>query len=99
MIAEAQWGISMIHPLYLSSWCSHVFAHPAGKVGNFLFYDGHVKGKKWLKTLYPVHENNWELLPNPDPSNRQIKGPLGCDMVVPPPGDRAYQTKECLAYQ
>jgi prepilin-type N-terminal cleavage/methylation domain-containing protein/prepilin-type processing-associated H-X9-DG protein len=99
MIAEAQWGISQIQPVFLWMRCDHVFAHPAGKVGNFTFFDGHVKGKKWLKTLYPVNENNWELSPNPDPNNRRIKGALGCDFVVPPPGDRAYPTKECLAYQ
>jgi prepilin-type N-terminal cleavage/methylation domain-containing protein/prepilin-type processing-associated H-X9-DG protein len=100
MIAEAQWGVSVIQPVFLWLNCPHVFVHPAGKVGNFIFFDGHVKGKKWLKTLYPVHENNWEPdEPSQDPNNRQIKGALGCDFVVLPPGDRAYQTKECLEYQ
>jgi prepilin-type N-terminal cleavage/methylation domain-containing protein/prepilin-type processing-associated H-X9-DG protein len=101
MIAEAQWGISHIQPygLWDRRFCWWVFAHPAGKVGNFIFFDGHVKGTKWLKTLYPVNENNWELSPNPDPNNRRIKGEVGCDWVVPSPDDKAYQTKECLAYQ
>jgi prepilin-type N-terminal cleavage/methylation domain-containing protein len=107
MIAEAQWGVSHIQPSYLWSYCSDVFVHPAGKVGNFIFFDGHIKSKKWLKTLYPVHENNWEPdEPNPDPNNRRIKGAPGCGvdysgqvMVPPGPGAREFQTKECLAYQ
>jgi hypothetical protein len=65
-----------------------------------LFHDGHVKAKRWLSTLYPLTENNWELLPNPDPSNRTIKGPPGCQYAAPAgPDAKQYQTKECLAYQ
>jgi prepilin-type N-terminal cleavage/methylation domain-containing protein/prepilin-type processing-associated H-X9-DG protein len=93
----------MFHP----SGCPGVFAHHAGRVGNFIFYDGHVKSKKWLSTLYPVTANNWELSPNPDPNNRKISGPAGCDnkdgtgVLQVPPGPDApqFQTKECLAYQ
>jgi prepilin-type N-terminal cleavage/methylation domain-containing protein len=77
-------------------------------VGNFIFYDGHAKSKKWLSTLYPVTQNNWEAhAPNADPSNHTLTGPPGCDMadgsghlVVPPdPGAKEFQTKECLAYR
>ena len=46
---------------------SGVFAHSAGKMANFVFYDGHVKSKKWLSTLYPVNQNNWVLSPDPEP--------------------------------
>ena len=81
-------------------WCLSVFAHPAGKVGNFIFFDGHVKSKKWLSTLYPVNENNWVLAPNPDPANRQVVGANQCNFTAPPGPDAAvYQGKECLGYQ
>jgi len=108
MIGETEWSSVDIHPkvLWDAGLCSTVFAHPAGKVGNFVFYDGHVKSKKWLATLYPVNENNWELSPNPDPNNRQISGPPGCggdaggQVVVPSgPAAPAFQTKDCKAYQ
>jgi prepilin-type N-terminal cleavage/methylation domain-containing protein/prepilin-type processing-associated H-X9-DG protein len=89
------------------SSCLGLFAHPAGKVGNFIFYDGHVKSKKWLSTLYPLNQNNWELSPNPDPNNRRMTGPPGCDardltghLRVPSgPEAKEFQTKECLTYQ
>ena len=73
----------------------------------FIFFDGHVKSKKWLATLYPVNENNWELAPNPDPTNRRLTGPSGCDngdssghLLVPPgPDAKEFESKQCLAYQ
>ena len=71
-------------PDWLWSICAGIFSHPAGKMGNFIFYDGHVKSKKWLQTLYPLNQNNWEAKdPNPDPNNRHIKGEVGCDYVIP----------------
>jgi prepilin-type N-terminal cleavage/methylation domain-containing protein len=107
-IAETQWSPSDIHLGGLwGGFCFAYFAHPAGKVGNFIFYDGHAKSKKWLATLYPVNQNNWEAHePNPDPNNLMIVGPPGCGgdasgRVVVPSGPEAkpFQTKECLAYQ
>jgi hypothetical protein len=70
-------------------------------------YDGHVKSKKWLATLYPMNQNNWELSPNPDPNNRRINGPSGCDSgdrtghLDAPSGPNAkeFQTRECMTYQ
>jgi prepilin-type N-terminal cleavage/methylation domain-containing protein len=92
------WPDSDAHQLW--EQCYSIFAHPTGKVGTFIFHDGHVKTKKWLSTLYPLTENNWELLPNPDPKNRTIKGPPGCQHTAPPgPEAKVFQTRECLAYQ
>src|SRR5436305_2091266 len=70
-IAETQWSASDVHPGNLwGLYCFVNFAHPAGKMGNFIFFDGHAKSKKWLATLYPVNQNNWEAHePNPDPNN------------------------------
>jgi prepilin-type N-terminal cleavage/methylation domain-containing protein/prepilin-type processing-associated H-X9-DG protein len=87
--------------------CTAIFAHPAGKVGNFIFYDGHVKSKKWLATLYPLTQNNWELSPNSDPSNRTLTGPPGCDSgdgsghahAPAGPDAKEFQTPQCLTYQ
>jgi hypothetical protein len=105
-IAETQWSPSDIHPLGLWGFCDAIFGHPTGRMGIFIFYDGHAKSKKWLNTLYPVNEKNWELSPSPDPNNRTIKGPPGCggdasgQVVVPPgPDAKVFQTKQCLAYQ
>ena len=53
-----------------------------------------------MATLYPLNQNNWELLPNPDPNNRKINGPIGCQDTAPEsPAAKPFQTKECLAYQ
>jgi prepilin-type N-terminal cleavage/methylation domain-containing protein/prepilin-type processing-associated H-X9-DG protein len=60
IISENNWGIPDTHLFQLTDYCSSVFVHPAGKVANFIFYDGHVKSKKWLATLYPLTQNNWE---------------------------------------
>jgi prepilin-type N-terminal cleavage/methylation domain-containing protein/prepilin-type processing-associated H-X9-DG protein len=94
--------------LWFEPGCRSLFSHPAGQRGNFIFCDGHAKSKKWLDTLYPLTQNNWETNePNSDPKNRTISGPPGCDtgdrsgrLVVPPgPEDREFQKPECRAYQ
>jgi prepilin-type processing-associated H-X9-DG protein len=98
MESLAPWPDSDAHQLW--EQCFSIFAHPTGKVGNFIFHDGHVKAKRWLSTLYPLTENNWEILPNPDPNNRTIKGPPGCQWSAPAgPDAKEFQTKECQAYQ
>jgi hypothetical protein len=100
LVAEtlAPWPDMHAGPLWALCWS--IFVHPTGKVGNFIFHDGHVKTKRWLSTLYPLTENNWELLPNPDPKNRTLKGPPGCQYTAPPgPEAKEFQTKECRAYQ
>jgi prepilin-type processing-associated H-X9-DG protein len=77
-----------------------LFTHPAGRTANFIFYDGHVKNKKWLSTLYPFNQNNWELNPNPDPNNRKLNGPPGCDFAVPAgPDDPLFTSGSCHSYQ
>ena len=79
--------------------CNGVFAHST-KNANFIFYDGHVKTKKWLSTLYPVNQNNWVLDPNPDPANLKVVGVNQCNFAVPPgPGAPVFQTPQCLGYQ
>jgi prepilin-type N-terminal cleavage/methylation domain-containing protein len=107
LIAEDQaWPWPDIHAGWL--WgqgafahpCSGVFAHPTGQLGNFIFYDLHVRSKKWLATLYPLNQNNWELSPNPDPANHRINGPPGCQYTVPVgPQAKEFQAKDCQSYQ
>jgi prepilin-type N-terminal cleavage/methylation domain-containing protein/prepilin-type processing-associated H-X9-DG protein len=100
VIAENQTGYNDMHAAWLWDICEGVFAHPAGRMGNFVFYDGHAKAKKWLRTLYPLNENNWELSPNPDPNNHRINGAPGCNYVVPPGPEAAkFQTPLCKEYQ
>jgi prepilin-type N-terminal cleavage/methylation domain-containing protein/prepilin-type processing-associated H-X9-DG protein len=102
LIAENTWSTADIHgEEWLMDHCLGVFAHPAGKMGNFIFFDGHVKSKKWLSTLYPISQNNWMSdEPSTDPANRRIKGAPGCDRVMPTgPDAKAFQTKDCLTYQ
>jgi prepilin-type N-terminal cleavage/methylation domain-containing protein/prepilin-type processing-associated H-X9-DG protein len=102
LIAETQWGNGDVNIFWLMDpgVCPGLFTHPTGRVSNFIFYDGHVKSKKWLSTLYPVNENNWELNPNPDPNNRKINGPPGCNATVPSgPEAKEFQTAACKSYQ
>jgi prepilin-type N-terminal cleavage/methylation domain-containing protein/prepilin-type processing-associated H-X9-DG protein len=101
LIAESTWADADIEPWNLWVLCNLPFAHPAGKVGNFIFFDGHVRSRKWLSTLYPLSENNWELSPDPDPRNRTLHGPPGgCQDTVPPgPDAKEFRTSDCLAYQ
>jgi prepilin-type N-terminal cleavage/methylation domain-containing protein len=100
IIAESTWGQNDMHAGWLwdPSSCSGAFVHPAGKVGNFIFYDGHAKPKKWLQTLYPVNQNNWELSPNPDPANRKLNGAPGCVETAPSgPDAKVFQNPPCNA--
>ena len=101
-ISESLWPNADLFGEWLTNkdWCPGVFAHPAGKVGNFIFFDGHVKSKKWLSTLYPVNQNNWVLDPNPDPANLKVVGVNQCNFTAPPgPGAPVFQTPQCLGYQ
>jgi prepilin-type N-terminal cleavage/methylation domain-containing protein/prepilin-type processing-associated H-X9-DG protein len=90
----------VVHWLWAPGRCLGVFSHST-KVSNFIFYDGHVKSKKWLSTLYPLTQNNWDFNePNPDPNNRHIKTTAGCDETIPAsPAAKEYQKAECLQYQ
>jgi prepilin-type N-terminal cleavage/methylation domain-containing protein len=101
LICENQWPFAGTDPYELWNYCPDVFAHPAGKVGNFIFHDGHVQAKKWLATLYPVSANNWEPgQPSQDPNNRKLNGFWPCQYPVPSgPEAKEFQTKDCLAYQ
>jgi prepilin-type processing-associated H-X9-DG protein len=71
--------------------------HQSGKVANFIYFDGHAKPKKWLATLYPLTQNNWEFNePNPDPNNRRIRGASGCDYNAPADASaREYKLAVC----
>jgi prepilin-type processing-associated H-X9-DG protein len=96
-IAESTWGQNDMHAAWLWS-CTGVFVHQSGKMANFIFFDGHAKSKKWIQTLYPLNQNNWELNPNPDPANRHIKGAAGCDYLAPAgPDAKEFQTPVCKA--
>jgi prepilin-type processing-associated H-X9-DG protein len=100
VIAETLWHFPDMHASWMWEGCAGRFSHPAGRMANFIFYDGHVKSKKWLSTLYPLTENNWELQPNPDPANKKINGPPGCNYVAPAgPDAKQYQARECLVHQ
>ncbi len=100
-ICELTWATADFHgEEWLQDHCEGVMSHSAGKMGNFIFYDGHVKSKKWLSTLYPITQNNWEVHDHPDPNNLTITGQVGCNRKMPPgPDAKSFQTKACLAYQ
>jgi prepilin-type N-terminal cleavage/methylation domain-containing protein/prepilin-type processing-associated H-X9-DG protein len=105
LIGETQWATSDVGPgpIFNASgiYCRIIFAHPGSRLGNFIFYDGHVKSKRWLSTLYPFNQNNWELLPNPNPNDRSTKVPMGCNINDAPRGPDAKEFKapECQYYQ
>jgi prepilin-type N-terminal cleavage/methylation domain-containing protein/prepilin-type processing-associated H-X9-DG protein len=101
IFAENRFHFPDIHVSWLWDNCGGVFAHPAGRVGNFVFYDGHAHSKKWLATLYPLSQNNWERdLPSQDPKAHRISTVPGCDYDVPTsPSFAGFHKPECLAYQ
>jgi prepilin-type N-terminal cleavage/methylation domain-containing protein/prepilin-type processing-associated H-X9-DG protein len=97
IICENTWGTADVHgPDWLWNICDGLMVHGNG-MGQFVFFDGHAKTRKWLSTLYPVNQNQWiKEEPNPDPNNRHIKGQEGCDYVVPTgPDAKDFQKKEC----
>jgi prepilin-type N-terminal cleavage/methylation domain-containing protein/prepilin-type processing-associated H-X9-DG protein len=88
-----------VHWLWLPTRCFGVFAHST-KVANFIFYDGHVKSKKWMSTLWPFTQNNWQLTePNPDPNNRRVSVLPGCTETIPPPDNAIWQNAKCQGYK
>jgi prepilin-type N-terminal cleavage/methylation domain-containing protein/prepilin-type processing-associated H-X9-DG protein len=92
IIAENTWATADIHMEWTwggTAGCNGVMTHqsyraPGGRA-NFIFFDGHAKNLKWAQTVFPINENKWELQPNPDPNNRQIRGDVGCVYKVPDP--------------
>jgi prepilin-type N-terminal cleavage/methylation domain-containing protein/prepilin-type processing-associated H-X9-DG protein len=102
IICENTWPTADVHgPDWLWGICNGIHVHGNG-MGQFVYFDGHAKTKKWLTTLYPVNQNEWiKEEPNPDPNNRRIKGEVGCDYSVPAggPGDKAFQTAQCKKLQ
>jgi len=103
LIAENQWAVADTHVdlLWTQSSCPSAFVHSAGHQANFVFTDGHARSKRWLDTIYPLKQNNWQANePNPDPKNRTIKGSGACEVTVPPdPDAKELQSKECQAYR
>jgi prepilin-type N-terminal cleavage/methylation domain-containing protein/prepilin-type processing-associated H-X9-DG protein len=101
IICENAWPTAEAHgPDWLWNVCPGLFTHPGGKMANFIYFDGHARTRKWMATMIPVNQNQWQANePNPDPNNRRIQGAVGCDWTVPPPGDKAYQKPECQAHQ
>jgi prepilin-type N-terminal cleavage/methylation domain-containing protein/prepilin-type processing-associated H-X9-DG protein len=100
-ICELTWATSDFHgEEWLQDHCPGVMVHQTGKLANFIFYDGHVKSKKWLATLYPITQNNWEIHDHPDPNNLYITGEAGCNRKMPPgPDAKSFHTNGCDAYQ
>jgi prepilin-type processing-associated H-X9-DG protein len=102
MIGENQqrpYSDILVHWLYRNDRCAGLFAH-GPKIANFIFYDGHVKPKHWLDTLYPTNTNNWQLdEPNPDPKNLRIAPIAGCQETVPAgPNSAEYRQPPCDQY-
>jgi len=69
-------------------------------VANIRFFDAHVRARKWLSTLYPLPQNNWQVdEPSPSPSNRRLIG-LGYVWDLPPgPDAKEFQEPECLMFR
>src|SRR5262249_9552575 len=90
----------VVHWLWQPGRCFGLFAHST-HVANFIFYDGHVQTQKWLSTLYPLPQNNWQLDErNQDRKTRHIKRGAGCDEIIPAaPDAKEYQNPKCLGYQ
>jgi prepilin-type N-terminal cleavage/methylation domain-containing protein/prepilin-type processing-associated H-X9-DG protein len=101
IIAESREIWPDIHPDWMWGQCDGLFTHSAGQVANFIFYDGHAKSKKWLATLYPLTQNNWDVNPpSQDAKNRRISTIPGCDIdMLPDSSAKQFQTPLCQSYQ
>jgi len=51
-----------------------------GKVGNFIFWDGHAKNRKWAQTALPTTQNQWSIEPS-QPGDNQIHYAWGDNRV------------------
>jgi prepilin-type N-terminal cleavage/methylation domain-containing protein/prepilin-type processing-associated H-X9-DG protein len=101
IICENRWPTAEAHgPDWLWAVCDGLYTHPGGKMANFVYFDGHAKTRKWMATMWPVNQNQWQQdEPNPDPNNRRIRGAVGCDWTVPQPGSASYNTPACRVHQ
>jgi prepilin-type N-terminal cleavage/methylation domain-containing protein/prepilin-type processing-associated H-X9-DG protein len=101
LFGESNWPNADMGAEWLWNFCTGVFAHPGSKMANLIFMDGHVKTKKWMATLYPLTQNNWEAgIPNPDPNNRKLNGHPPCTYTAPTgPDAKEFQKPACQAYQ
>jgi len=99
-ICELTWATSDFHgEEWLQDHCEGVMVHQTGKQANFIFYDGHVKSKKWLSTIWPIEQNNWEAHDHPNPADLTITGQVGCNRKMPAAPSGAFLKGACLAYQ
>jgi prepilin-type N-terminal cleavage/methylation domain-containing protein/prepilin-type processing-associated H-X9-DG protein len=48
------------------------YPHGPAKVANFTYWDGHAKIRHWSQTLLPLTQNEWQIEPNPDPTNTHL---------------------------
>lgn len=89
LIGESTWTTADIHIGWTWWYCNGLMTHlkypGPGGTANFIFFDGHVKTMKWSRTVLPLNENRWLLTPNPDPNNRKVQGPNGCNYGLPDP--------------
>jgi len=101
IISENTWPTADVHgEEWLQDECPGIFVHQSGKQANFIFFDGHAHSKKWLSTIYPITQNNWEIHDHPDPTNLNITGEDGCNRKMPPgPDATSFHIKGCDQYQ
>lgn len=52
----------------------HKGSYPSGpkKNQNFIYWDGHAKWRNIIQTIMPLNKNEWELDPDPNPSNQVL---------------------------
>jgi prepilin-type processing-associated H-X9-DG protein len=62
----------------------HRGTYPSGpkKIANFIYWDGHAKNRPWAQTMMPLTQNQWELNPNPDPTNTTLHYAWGDNRTI-----------------
>lgn len=71
----------MPHPgayMHLGSW-----PNGPGGMANFVFWDGHVKSKKWGATMLPYNQNNWDLDPSSNAQDQVCGNTITLDNICP----------------
>ena len=76
----------------------HYGGYPSGpgSLANFVYWDGHVKARRWSQTLIPLNQNQWQLA---DPQGNIARGDGPNDVENASGGPDTYSGKLCPQFR